>query len=102
MDLTTARARIHAMFTAPNDEAADELNRRLDDLITAAQSPEPIYVSSTLPPRDAVCTRPGCGHSGADHHHGDTKCWAHLPRTRDQFGAWSGIRICDCSSFQPA
>lgn len=60
------------------------------------------YVSHPLPPRDAVCARSNCGHSGADHHHGDTKCWAHLPRTRDEFGAWSGIQICECPGFQPA
>ena len=60
------------------------------------------YVSHQLPPRDAVCARPSCGHPGADHHHGDTKCWAHLPRTRDEFGAWSGIQICECPGFQPA
>lgn len=100
MDLNTARARIHAMFTAPDKAATDELDRRIDALIEHACTPEPVYVSKTLPPSDAVCARGGCGHSGADHHHGDTKCWAHLPRTRDQFGAWSGINICGCSSFQ--
>lgn len=57
------------------------------------------YVSRVLPPRDAVCARSGCGHSGADHHHGDTKCWAHLPRVRDEFGAWGGARICGCAGF---
>ncbi|MFE7972954.1 hypothetical protein [Streptomyces shenzhenensis] len=62
----------------------------------AAEAP---YVSRSLPPRGAVCARPGCGHTGADHHHGDTKCWAHLPRTRDEFGAWSGTRICLCAGF---
>lgn len=101
MDLTTARARIHAMFTG-DEQAAAELDQRIDDLVTAARTPEPAYVSRPLPPRDAVCTRPACGHSGADHHHGDTKCWAHLPRTRDEFGAWSGINICPCSAFQAA
>lgn len=60
------------------------------------------YVSRQLPPRDAVCARPDCGHTGVDHHHGDTKCWAHLPRTRDEFGAWSGIQICRCHGFQDA
>jgi len=57
------------------------------------------YVSRPLPPRDAVCARPGCGHSGAEHHHGDTKCWAHLPRVRQVDLTWSGIAICDCSGF---
>jgi hypothetical protein len=65
-------------------------------------SQQEAYVSHQLPPRDAVCARPDCGHTGADHHHGDTKCWAHLPRTRDEFGAWSGTRICECPGFQPA
>jgi hypothetical protein len=61
-----------------------------------------VHVSRPLPPRDATCARPDCGHSGADHHHGDTKCWAHLPRTRDESGAWSGIQICACSAFRGA
>lgn len=60
------------------------------------------YVSRMLPPRDAVCARPGCGHTGEDHHHGDTKCWAHLPRTRGQFGVLSPVRICECPSFLAA
>ncbi|MET8585688.1 hypothetical protein ABZX39_33195 [Streptomyces collinus] len=102
MDLTTARARIHAMFTSPDDAATDEMDRRIDDLIAAARTPDPAYISSTLPQRDAVCNRPGCGHSGADHHHGDTKCWANLPRTRQQNGAWSAVPICGCPSFQSA
>lgn len=102
MDLTTARARIHAMFAATDDAATDELDRRIDDLVTAVRTPEPAYVSRALPPRDAACTRPGCGHSGADHHHGDTKCWANLPRTRQRNGAWSAVPICDCAAFQPA
>ncbi|MER6092498.1 hypothetical protein [Streptomyces bluensis] len=102
MDLSTARARIHAMFTAPDDAAVDELDRRIDDLITASKQLADPYVSSTLPPRDAICTRPDCGHSGADHHHGDTKCWAHLPRTRGQFGVMSPITICPCPGFQPS
>jgi hypothetical protein len=52
------------------------------------------YVSRLLPPRDAVCARPGCGHSGAEHHHGDTKCWAHLPK-----GHGDPIRLCVCEGF---
>ncbi|MFF1298090.1 MULTISPECIES: hypothetical protein [unclassified Streptomyces] len=35
MDLTTARARIHAMFTATDDAATDELDRRIADLESA-------------------------------------------------------------------
>ena len=107
MDLSTARARIHALLPIlDNPTEADtretEMDQRIDDLIAAARTPEPTYVSRPLPPRDATCANPECGHSGADHHHGDTKCWAHLPRTRDQFGALSSIRICDCSGFQTA
>ena len=60
------------------------------------------YVSHQLPPRDAVCARPDCGHPGADHHHGDTKCWAHLPRIRNADLTWSATRICECPGFQPA
>jgi hypothetical protein len=60
------------------------------------------YVSRVLPPRDAVCARPECGHRGEDHHHGDTKCWAHLPRTRGAFGVMSPIEICGCSGFVEA
>jgi hypothetical protein len=52
------------------------------------------YVSRLLPPRDAVCARPGCGHSGAEHHHGDAKCWAHLPK-----GHGDPIRLCVCEGF---
>ncbi|NUV54629.1 hypothetical protein G6W51_17255 [Streptomyces coelicolor] len=99
MDLTPFRSRIHAMFTLDED-AEQELDRRLDDLIAAAQQDEGTTVIKVLPPRDATCA--GCGHSGADHHHGDTKCWAHLPRTRQRNGAWSAITICDCSGFQAA
>lgn len=82
-------------------------NEALDDAVQAlrAGQDKPVeapYVSRLLPPRGAVCARPGCGHQGVEHHHGDTKCWAHLPRTRDRFGAWSGITICGCSGFVAA
>lgn len=77
------------------DDAVQELRARRADV-------EAPYVSRLLPPRGAVCARPGCGHQGVEHHHGDTKCWAHLPRTRDRFGAWSGITICGCSGFVAA
>ncbi|WP_225825610.1 hypothetical protein [Streptomyces naphthomycinicus] len=63
---------------------------------------EPQPVSRALPPRDAVCANPECRHSGADHHHGDTKCWARLPRTRQPNGAWSAVPICSCAAFQPS
>lgn len=39
MDLNTARARIHAMFTAPDETAAQELDSRIDTLL-AAQNTE--------------------------------------------------------------
>ncbi|MDX3532475.1 hypothetical protein P1P75_40310 [Streptomyces sp. ID05-39B] len=100
MDLVSARARIHAMLTDPDGTATDELDRRLDHLIEAARTPEPAYTSNPLPPRDAICVRPGCGHTGEDHHHGDTKCWANLPRTRQPNGTWSAVPICYCDAFQ--
>ena len=101
MDITSARARIHAMFTTDKD-TEQELDRRIDDLIAAATQTEDTPTVKFLPARDAVCVRAGCGHSGADHHHGDTKCWANLPRTRQGNGAWSAVPICDCPSFQSA
>jgi hypothetical protein len=105
MDRTTARARIHAMFSALDEAAEQELDRRIDDLLAAAptqHNASSAYSSRILPPRDATCARAECSHSGANHHHGDTKCWAHLPRTRDEFGALSPITICGCPGFQTA
>lgn len=64
-----------------------------------SDEPEAPYVSRPLPPRDAVCARPDCGHPGVEHHHGDTKCWANLPRTRQPNGAWSAVPICGCEGF---
>ncbi|MGS2588043.1 hypothetical protein [Streptomyces hebeiensis] len=52
------------------------------------------YVSRILPRRDAVCA---CGHTGLDHHHGGTKCWAHLPMSLGD-----PIRICECAKFSEA
>lgn len=85
----------------------DELVQQRDDLLVEDAIREraedgdeggmPPYVSMLLPARDAVCARPGCGHSGADHHHGDTKCWAHLPK-----GHGEPITICSCASFVDA
>jgi hypothetical protein len=73
-------------------------NEALDDAVQAlrAKQDEPAapYVSRLLPPRDAVCARPECGHSGEEHHHGDTKCWAHLPKKHGD-----PITICGCSGF---
>jgi hypothetical protein len=81
-------------------------NEALDDAVQALRAdrtePDAPYVSRLLPPRDAVCARPECGHWGEDHHHGDTKCWAHLPRTRGAFGVMSPIEICGCSGFVAA
>lgn len=82
-------------------------NEALDDAVKALRArreDEPVepYVSRLLPPRDAVCARPGCGHRGEDHHHGDTKCWANLPRTRQPNGAWGAVQICYCEGFVAA
>lgn len=60
------------------------------------------YVSRVLPPRDEVCARPGCSHVGEDHHHGDTKCWAHLARTRDASGVLPPVKVCECPGFVSA
>mgnify|MGYP001088030394 CR=1 FL=1 len=60
------------------------------------------YASRALPPRDATCARPGCGHTGADHHHRGTACWANPPRTQDQFGTWGPVAVCQYSAFQAA
>ncbi|WP_435606592.1 hypothetical protein [Streptomyces ardesiacus] len=106
MDLNTARARIHALLPIldnPTDADARqaELDQRIDDLIAAAQNPATDTPTvKFLPPRDATCA--SCGHSGADHHHGDTKCWANLPRTRQPNGTWSAVPICDCPAFRSA
>lgn len=124
-DLTAARARVAALeqqLAAAQAERADRhddlagalgyANEDWADLISIAAAntatvsgrdarPAP-YRSSPLPPRDAICAGADCGHSGAEHHHGDTKCWAHLPRVREANGTWSGTRICPCKAFVPA
>ncbi|NEY33035.1 hypothetical protein GTU99_12675 [Streptomyces sp. PRKS01-65] len=46
-----------------------------------------------LPP---ATTRCGCGHSGSDHHHPGSACWARLPRELGQ-----PVRICPCKRFAP-
>lgn len=56
-----------------------------------ARSP---YVSTVLPARDAVC---GCGHTGLDHHHAGTKCWANLPK-----GHGEPVKVCSCAAFSEA
>ncbi|MFJ4681990.1 hypothetical protein [Streptomyces sp. NPDC088789] len=50
-------------------------------------------VSRPFPPRDAVCARSGCGHSGEEHHHGGAKCWARLPKHGGP------VAVCGCSGF---
>jgi hypothetical protein len=69
----------HGHNTAPGPDAAES------------------YVSRSLPPRDAVCARPGCGHTGAEHHHGDTRCWAHLAKAHGDPN-----RLCVCAGFVAA
>ncbi|MFI0233088.1 hypothetical protein [Streptomyces sp. NPDC017086] len=93
----------HAHSTAPGPRAersADRLTRMLAPT-QALREGEPAvpYVSRPLPPRDAVCARPGCGHTGADHHHEGAKCWGAGPRTRQRNGAWSAVPVCRCSGF---
>lgn len=52
-----------------------------------------------LPPRDAVCGRPGCGHAGAEHQHAGTVCWADGERERRGDGTLGPVRLCDCAGF---
>jgi hypothetical protein len=101
---TVSQSELREIFgiplAAPLDGVADGIARLTVPLQALREAePEAPYVSRQLPPRDAVCARPGCGHSGADHHHGDTKCWAHLPRVRNADLTWSSISICECSGF---
>jgi hypothetical protein len=96
-DLSGAEARI-----AELENERHSTNEALDDAVQALranrdEAAEEPYVSRLLPPRAAVCAR--CGHSGEEHHHGDTKCWAHLPRVRQADLTWSGATICECSAF---
>lgn len=71
----------HAHNTSPGPDARQR----------ATQAP---YASRPLPPRDAVCARPGCGHPGVEHHHADTKCWVRLSKP---LGA--PVTVCGCSGF---
>ncbi|MFD5697513.1 hypothetical protein [Streptomyces lasiicapitis] len=73
--------------------SADKLTRMLAPT-QALREDDPPYVSRPLPPSDAVCARPECGHSGEEHHHGDTKCWAHLPKALGD-----PITLCACPGF---
>jgi len=72
------------------------------ELIEFPKDDPPAHASRPLPPRDATCARPACGHTGADHHHEGAACWATLPRTRNQFGTWGPIAVCQCPGFQAA
>lgn len=54
MNLTTARARIHAMFTAPDDAATEELDHRIDALIAAARDDEQPAHNPTVKAGDRV------------------------------------------------
>ncbi|WP_393075083.1 hypothetical protein [Streptomyces sp. LN704] len=104
-DLETARSEREATAAriAELESERHVTNEALDDAVQALRAkqeePAPMYVSRLLPPRDAVCARPGCGHLGEDHHHGDTKCWANLPRTRQRNGTWSAVPVCFCEGF---
>lgn len=71
------------------DDAVRELRARRESTPAEAR-----YVSHVLPPRDSICARSGCGHSGEEHHHGDTKCWAHLPKKHGD-----PVTVCGCSGF---
>jgi len=71
----------------------------LTALDAAAMQHRPAESARALPGRAARCARPGCGHSGADHHHANARCWANLPRERKPNGTWGPIRVCECSGF---
>lgn len=94
---------VEALVTRARDKGITRLDT---DLIAEALGLDEVdttpYVSRTLPPHAAVCTRLGCGHIGYEHHHGDTKCWSRLPRTRDESGVLSPVTICKCSGFLAA
>lgn len=84
---------VESLTSAPHawTEAVETLRRM------AAEASEPAAPARVLPDRDARCAT--CGHSGADHHHANTKCWANLPREQRTDGTWGPIRICQCSGF---
>ncbi|MFF2411797.1 hypothetical protein [Streptomyces sp. NPDC058092] len=110
---SAARARLAAMFTFGSDADETEFEQRVQAVIDAetaalraqvaelnahpADGSAPAYPSRALPPRNARCS---CGHTGLDHHHGDTKCWANLPRTIGPNRVWGPVRICDCAKFE--
>jgi hypothetical protein len=55
-----------------------------------------------LPPRDAVCSRPDCGHAGGEHQHAGTGCWANGERERRADGTLGPVKLCGCEAFMPA
>lgn len=50
--------------------------------------------SRPLPPRDALCARANCSHTGEEHHHAEAKCWARLPKRHGD-----PVTVCSCSGF---
>ncbi|MEU0691933.1 hypothetical protein [Streptomyces uncialis] len=62
--------------------------------LAGAKDFDPPSSRGVLPARDALCV---CGHGGVDHHHADTKCWAHRPK---RIGG--PVTICPCSAFGAA
>lgn len=54
-----------------------------------------------LPARTALCD---CGHTGLEHHHAGTACWAHLARTPRASMAepLPPVEICGCKEFVAA
>lgn len=120
-ETTALQARIAELEEQPVDEAAElaEGQAGLEDIRREHPAPcrvpdspdctcptaEPgnaetsTYQSRVLPPRNMVCS---CSHTGLDHHHAGTKCWAHLPRTRQPNGTLSAVLICDCAEFKAA
>lgn len=91
---------VEALVTRARDKGVTRLDT---DLIAEAlgldEADGAPYVSRTLPSPDAICARSGCGHVGDEHH---TKCWARLPRTRDEFGVMGPVTICKCTGFLAA
>ncbi|WP_329376194.1 hypothetical protein [Streptomyces sp. NBC_01483] len=115
MDIVTARARIHAMFTAPDDAAVDELDRRIDDLLAISNArtddgksffqPGHLYASRSGGRErfrflcESVTTDSETGNPRALGQHGRRGTadgewiWTPNPRTYDDWrsGAWNDI-----------
>lgn len=101
--VAAADAALNAVETVPFslgdvDRAADKLTRLFapTQSLREDEAAEAPYVSHPLPPHDAVCARPGCGHRGEAHHHEGATCWAHLPKQ-----AVEPLNICKCDEFLP-